>query len=280
MKRINIKELTNIDKEYFLSVDETGQLIDGTSTLYFAVNPYNDRSGVLKQNGCVLGVDNEDLRERLASQILNLCGVPCANIELMIDDAGKHYCFSYNVLQENEIHIQLPQVVIKQNDDKEKMFLDYMNEIFNSCNNLPNKSIEIKNRLLQIYFMDLIIDHYDRKLSNCKIIYNKLTGEYKAPIAYDYGVAFNSNSHQKGDLYSYFTNEEIMYYMLKNYYKELENTINNIFCILTDENIDLILNNEIYEALDIELIGNGIKNRVNQLQEIIFNLQNKNSLKI
>jgi len=68
--------------------------------------------------------------------------------------------------------------------------------------------------------------------------------------------------------------------MLKNYYKELENTINNIFCILTDENIDLILNNEIYEALDIELIGNGIKNRVNQLQEIIFNLQNKNSLKI
>lgn len=282
MQRINIKDLTNIDEEYFRRVDENGRLIDGTSTMFFATNPYNGRTGILKQNGCVLGIDNEDLRERLASQILNLCGVNSANIELMVDDEGNHYCFSYNVLKENEEHVALSKPEINENDSKEEIFKNYMEDMFTSVSKLPGitemQYYEIRKRLLQIYFMDLIIDHYDRKLVNCKIIYNKVTGEYKAPIGYDYGVAFSPDAMKKQELYMHLTNEEVMAYMLKYYYGDLEDTINNVFCILTDENIELILNNEMYKPLNPELISRELKYRVKELQELIFNLQREENV--
>ena len=82
MQRLNIDELINIDKSYTK---------DGTAAMYLATNPYNNKEGILKQNGCMCGIENEDLREKLASVILNICGVDSAIIELCQDKDNNNF---------------------------------------------------------------------------------------------------------------------------------------------------------------------------------------------
>ena len=124
MERINIKCLTNRDKSF---------IEDGTAARFLALNPYNNKYGVLKLNGCMVGLQHEDLREKLASKILNICGVPCAEVDLCVDDDNKHYCLSYNVLEQNQEHVNLAYSgELVDSDDKELVFNEHFKKIFAS----------------------------------------------------------------------------------------------------------------------------------------------------
>lgn len=264
MQRLNIGELTNIDYSF---------IKDGTSAMYLATNPHNNRSGILKENGCMLGVDNEDLREKLASTIISICGLDTADIELCIDDNGNKYALSYNVLKENQKHIALSSFTITSTD-KEEIWKEYIRKISNSIMCLPQINLEqysdIRKRILELHFMDLIIDHYDRKVDNNKIIYDTNTKKYLPSIGYDYGSAFNPHSHQKNGIFFYLTNEEVMQFLIKFHYNDLQFLINNTRTTLNDNILNLILSQEEYQELDTNTIHNQIRQRINQLNSILM----------
>lgn len=264
MQRLNINELTNIDTSF---------VKDGTAAMYLATNPYNNKSGVLKENGCMIGINHEDLREKLASTIINLCGIECADIELCIDDNGNKYCLSYNVLKEGQKHIELNSHTLSS-VDKEEIWKEYIKKISNSIMCLPQITLEeyqkIKTRILEIIFMDLIIDHYDRKVNNSKIIYDTNTKKYLPSIGYDYGSAFNPYSHQKNGIFFYLTNEEVMQFLIKYHCQEIIFLINNVRETLNDNILNSILNQEQYQELDTKKIHHQIRQRLNQLDNILM----------
>jgi len=278
MQRLNINELTNIDYSF---------VKDGTAAMYLATNPHNNRSGILKENGSMLDIDNEDLREKLASTIISMCGLDTADIELCIDDKGNKYTLSYNVLKENQKHIALSSFIITSTD-KEEIWKEYMRKISNSIMCLPQINLEqysnIRKRILELHFMDLIIDHYDRKADNNKIIYDENTKQYLPPIGYDYGMAFNPNN--KNGIFCFLTNEEVMQFLIKFHYNDLEFLIKNTRATLNENILNLILSQEEYQELDTNTIHNQIRQRLNQLDSILMGQtietnveQNKDNIK-
>ena len=262
MQRLNIKELINIDYDF---------VNDGTSAMYLATNPYNNKTGILKKNGCMLGVTNEDLREKLASTIINMCGIDTALIELCIDDNGTKYALSYNVLKENQKHIELSPVIIKSTI-KEEIWKEYIRKISASIMCLPQINLEqylnIRKRILELHFMDVIIDHYDRKVDNNKIIYDENTKQYLPTIGYDYGIAFCPN--KTNGIFNFLTNEEVMHFLIKFHYNDLEFLIKNTRTTLNENTLNLILSQEQYQALDTNEIHNQLRRRLNQLDSILM----------
>ena len=117
--------------------------------------------------------------------------------------------------------------------------------------------------------MDLIIDHYDRKSDNFKIIYDESTKKYLPPIAYDYGVAFEPDAIQKNGIFAVLKNEEVMYYMIKFYYPQISNLINNISNRLTDENLFSLLTQDELRELDSKKIYDQIKSRLAQMNTFL-----------
>lgn len=275
MQRLNISILTNQDENF---------IEDGTAAMFLATNPLNNQTGILKENGCMLGITNEDLREKLASIILNLCGVEAANVDLFIDDNNNKYCFSYNVLQNNQKHIELKTKNPNITENKEDIFNQYIKGISASIICLPGITKEqyenIKKRILEIHFMDLIIDHYDRKPDNYKIIYDSNNREYIPPIAYDYGVAFMPDARQKNGIFFYLSNEEVMSYMVKHHFEILKSLIKSIRTNLTDDKLKQILMQDEFQGLNPSLVYSQIKNRINQLENILlgYNYENQELL--
>jgi len=269
MQKLNINELTNIDYDFS---------VDGTAAMYLATNPHNNRTGILKQNDCMIGVFGEDRRELLASTILNLCGVPCAEIELCIDDENNDYCFSYNVLKENQEHKSLNyDDNLDSKPNNQEKFEAYFEYLFASILTLPGitklEYEKIRKRILEIHFMDLIIDHYDRKADNMKIIYDKSTNSYLEPVAYDYGTAFIPNAIQTNGIFRYFNNNDVMEYLINNYLSELKEVITSVRNNLTDEALKQILSKEEYNKIYPNEIYEQIKSRISQMNSILLNEQ-------
>ncbi len=277
MERLNINDLRR--QEEYLSLDkESGTAIDG---LYF--NPANNRIGFLKQNGCMLDIDHEDIREKLASDILELIELPRADIELCID-GDKHCCLSYSVLKENEKHIDMSKyeekIIINNYEEyeterkkmkKEDLFKESMNEYLGNLFKLKDITNEqkyyIKQRIMAIILMDCIMDHYDRKSENMKIIYNPSTNKYYPPITYDYGTAFNESSRQKNGVFRDLSNEDVMYFLFNNNYSDIEDMVEKIEKTLNIKNLNNIFEQSYLNVFDNkEFIKNQILERINQLK--------------
>lgn len=262
---------TNIDKLVKISSDV---FLDGTSARFFAMNTLNNKIGVLKENGCMLGIQNEDVREKLASEILIRCGVPAAEIDLFVDNDNNGYCFSYNVLGENEKHIDVDfrYIVDEATLTHKEKFTGYMDNYFNAVLLLPGMSKEalgaIKKRILAITLVDCIIDHYDRKPSNMKVIYNQDKNEYQPPIAYDYGTAFEPHALQRNGVFYFCTNEEVMAYLFDVFPNDTTDIATNIINNLDNEYLKLLFQQSYLGAIDKEGIKKQILIRQKQLQQL------------
>ena len=71
--------------------------------------PQIDKIGYYKQNGCMIdSFWDADLRELLASRVLDVIGVPHADVVLAYDDENDEYgCFSINILGKDEKFVDL-----------------------------------------------------------------------------------------------------------------------------------------------------------------------------
>lgn len=271
MERINVKDLTNLDYDFIKC---------GTSAIFMALNPHNNRYGILKENGRMIGVENEDLREKLASTILNICGVACAEVDLCMDNNNKHYALSYSILGENQGHVELEYSGnLVDSEDKELVFNEYFKNVFASIIVLPGITMTdyhaIRKRILEIYFMNIIVGNYDDKSDNMKIIYDGDTKMYLPPIAYDYGIAFSPDSLNNNGIFHRLMPNEVMFYLIKNYHAELKELIDRIKNNLTLERIIEILSDEEYEPLGQMQTYNYIKFKLIMMNNTISSVQKR-----
>ncbi|MBQ8205971.1 MAG: hypothetical protein IJZ77_00735 [Bacilli bacterium] len=273
MSRKNINELTNLNYEY---ATKNG----GVSTICLATTPHN-RTGILKQTGAVLDVEHDDLRTFLATALLKSCGIPCADVDLYIDDAGKHYWLSYDVLEQNQEHIELIYSGnILDSVDKEEVFNYYFKHILSSIIVLPGITLEqynlIKKSILEHYFINIIIGNYDDKSDNMKIIYDKDSKQYMPPIGYDYGTSFAPDSLINNGIFGQLLPNEVMYFLIKNHYDDLKEVIDRVTQNLTSEKVIELLSDEVYEPLNQMAMYNFIKAKMIMVNNTLESLEKTN----
>lgn len=274
MPRENINELTNLNYEY---ATKNG----GVSTIGLATSP-NNRTGILKQTGTVLDVEHDDLRTLLATTILKSCNIPCADVDLYVDDAGKHYWISYDVLEQNQEHIELVYSGnILDSEDKEEVFNYYFKHVFSSVIVLPGITLEqyntIKKSILEYYFINIIIGNYDDKSDNMKIIYDKESKQYLPPIGYDYGTSFAPDSLINNGIFGRLLPNEVMYFLIKNHYGDLKETIDRVNETLTSEKVIEILSDEVYEPLNQMTMYNFVKAKMIMVNNTLESLEKTNT---
>jgi len=274
MPRKNINELTNLNYKYAAKTR-------GVSTICLATTPDN-RTGVLKQTGIVLDVEHDDLRTLLATTILKSCNIPCADVDLYIDDAGKHYWLSYDVLGQDQEHIELVYSGnILDSQDKEEVFNYYFKHVFSSVIVLPGITLEqynlIKKSILEHYFMNIIVGNYDDKSDNMKIIYDKDSKQYMPPIGYDYGTSFAPDSLINNGIFGRLLPNEVMYFLIKNHYDDLKEVIDRVTKTLTSEKVIEILSDEVYEPLNQMAMYNFIKAKMIVVNNTLESLEKTNT---
>ena len=274
MLRKNINELTNLNYEYAAKTR-------GVSTICLATTPHNG-TGVLKQTGAVLDVEHADLRTLLATTILKSCDVPCADVDLYVDDAGKHYWISYDVLEQNQEHIELIYSGnILDSKDKEEVFNYYFKHVFLPVIVLPGITLEqynlIKKSILENYFMNIIVGNYDDKSDNMKIIYDKGTKQYMPPIGYDYGTSFAPDSLINNGIFGCLLPNEVMYFLIKNHYNDLKEIIGKVTKTLTSEKVIELLSDEVYEPLNQMAMYNFIKAKMIMINNTLESLEKTNT---
>lgn len=270
MPRKNINELTNLNYEY---ATKNG----GVSTIGL-VTTSDNRTGILKQNDIVLDVEHDDLRTLLATTILKSCDIPCADVDLYVDDTGKHYWLSYDVLGQNQEHIELVYSGnILDSQDKEEVFNYYFKHVFSSVIVLPGITLEqyklIKKSILEHYFMNIIIGNYDDKSDNMKIIYDKVSQQYMPPIGYDYGTSFAPDSLINNGIFGRLLPNEVMYFLIKNHYDDLKDIIDRVTQTLTSEKVIEILSDEVYEPLNQMDMYNFIKAKMIMVNNTLESLE-------
>lgn len=273
MPRKNINELKNLNYEY---ATKNG----GVSTICLATTP-NNRTGILKQTGAVVDVEHEDLRTLLATTVLKSCGISCADVDLYVDDAGKHYWLSYDVLSKNQEHVELVYSGnILDSRDNETIFNYYFKHVLSSVIVLPGITLEqfttIKKSILEHYFINVIIGNYDDKSDNMKIIYDKASKQYIPPTGYDYGTSFAPDSLINNGIFGHLLPNEVMYFLIKNYYDDLKEVIDRVTQTLTSEKVIEILSNEVYEPLNQMDMYNFIKAKMIMVNNTLESLEKTN----
>lgn len=140
-----------------------------------------------------------DYAESIVSDICNLLGVPCAQVDLVVRN-GKKGCVSYNFCQENDELIEIGSVIQNSRlDFNTKSMIDkktnqcYCIEMIleglKSISDSQTHYAALRKALLKDILVDSLIDHYDRNPSNLSIILNK-DGTQLSP-KYDNGTALS-----------------------------------------------------------------------------------------
>ena len=140
----------------------------------------------------MLGISNEDVREKLASDILHTVGINCATIDLVYDEELKqNACFSNYILGESEELIAPPYCHSENNmpDKIEQYFQGYAQGICQiASGNIPLE--DFRKNYYEYVYMCTIIDSYDLKSDNLPVLHNKLDNTYRPSSWFDFGSAF------------------------------------------------------------------------------------------
>ena len=226
-----------------------------------------------------------DYAESIVSDICNLLGIPCAQIDL-VEKNGKEGCVSYNFCEENDELIEIGSVIqnsrlnfntksMIDNNTKKCYCIEMILEGLKSISNSQTHYAKMRKALLKDILVDSLVDHYDRNPSNLSIIQNR-DGVGLSP-KYDNGTALSVSLPEKaleGYIQKY-PNELERYkalrdsvltkigYLWQKYkkYPELETFIFNYYYDdvkdfipimeekLSDENIEKILRQDKYKDL-------------------------------
>lgn len=266
-------------------IPENSIMTKGTSAEFIGVNKLNNRKGIHKQNGCMLGVYHEDVREKLASQIFDMLRIPHADIELIYDDKTKeNSCFSYYIINDNEkLESPTPN---KYDPESVKSVQNYINNYCESVKSIEGITEEdipaIKKNLAQMLYMDCILDHYDRKDDNMELVVDKDTGKYiRTSPWYDYGVAFQRESLQQNGIFQALDNKEVMQQLFENYFDDIQDLHKNVKENITPKYIKELLHQEYC----IDTLGDGftkeiednINMRVEQAEKM-YNIENEKKI--
>jgi hypothetical protein len=259
-----------LNKSDLLVVDSN--MTKGTSAEFVGINKLNSRKGIYKTNGCMLGIYDEDIREKLASDVFKKVGIPCADIDLVYDEETKeNSCFSNYIIDENEkLESPQPHAYSEEALNSVQKYIEEYCEYVGKMDGVTEDKIpEIRKNLAKMLYMDCVIDHYDRKEDNMELVCDKETGKYKRTSSwYDYGVAFERGSLQQNGIFRNLNNEQVMNGLFENYFEDIEGLYKTTKEQLTPEGIDSLLAQEYCtDSLSdntIEEIKGNLNNRIQQ----------------
>ena len=256
--------------------EEVGRLHSGTSALFIGINKITGKKGVYKENGALLGITNEDVREKMASDILNAINKECAQIDLVYDqENGKTACFSNYIINEDEELIDLYVVNNKNSDNKVKDFIDSYIECVGNINDDKKFIEQCKKNACERIYMSCILDTYDLKGDNLPIVHNIKTGEYKISPWFDHGTAFVPDAIQKQDFFTTMSSEEVLNNLFSNYYNEIKDIANVVNDKLDRESIDRILFKDYVRETFLTSEVDEIKNRLSSQIQLSNDLLEK-----
>ena len=216
---------------------EVGRLTSGTSAQFIGYNTATGRKGIYKENGCVLGIDNDDIREKLSSDILGLLGVDAASIDLVSDEeSGRNTYFSNYIIGDNE-ELVAPNMLGCESDSQ--------NPIENTCDRYIQGVRKLTNdeqfieaarkNFYQYTYMCCMLDCYDIKPDNLPLVYNKETNMFSIAPYFDFGTAF-CPEHKSGSIYETST-DEMLESLYKNNYDDIKDIAHKVNTELTPEKI-------------------------------------------
>lgn len=273
-----MKRYNRSDFEFIDTIDE------GTSASFIGRNKITGRKGIYKDNGCMLKISNEDVREKLANDILNLLDIKCAQIDLIYDEQlGQNACFSNYVIDDEERLIE-PKIY-KIKDDSKDCTTNFINGYLKGVQDITkdiNFSKSVKKNLCEYLYISCIIDSYDIKSDNIPIVENMISGEKRICPWFDFGIAFKENAFQKKGIFNDISSDEVLNELFNNYYNEIFDISTKVKNRLSKRQLnDILSQNYIEESFSKEEIDE-IKNRLehqvqksNQIKSKMSKSENK-----
>lgn len=254
----------------------------GTSAAFVGINKITGKKGIYKENGCMLGINNEDVREKLASDILTSLGIDCAKIDLVYDETtGQNACFSNYIINDEEVLID-PNIEYdaKSNlndiDSFVKKYISGVKEItqdkkfINECTENIYKNI----------YMGCILDSYDLKSDNIPIVNNVRTREKRICAWFDFGTAFKPDAIQKKYFFQSMSSDEVFNELFTKNYDKIKDIANNVKNVLSRENIDKLFSvdyvKESFSNKEFEEIKNRFESQVGKSNLFLEREKNKN----
>lgn len=242
MERFNREDITKVD-----------EIHEGTAAAFIGLNTKTGRKGIYKENGCMIGISNEDIREKLASEIIHAVGIDCADIDLVYDEnSQQNACFSNYIIADDEKLVT--PLVEHTNDSSENRIESYFNDYANGIKQLDSDENLIKACKKNYYnytYMCCLIDCYDLKADNLPLVYNKSTGKYRPSPWFDFGTAFKPDSIQRQAFFTELSTDEVMENLFKDNYEDIKDIAAKVTFSLTPEKIDEIFNNDyVLKGLD------------------------------
>ena len=245
-----------------------------TSVLGGYFIPGINKIGYYKSNGCMLGAENDaDLRELLATKILETIGMPHADVVPVYDEEHKQNgCMSINILKDSEVFVntESEQKKIECTKDFIESDISEISKISNISNN------ELKSRrkyVAQYLYASALISNTDIKMDNRQIIYNKKSGMYRNAEYYDAGIAFLSN--QDRYFFQGKDSNEILNELYKDYASEIFPLAVQTEQNLTKNKFNEIMSDKIYDGFDDKVksdIITSLNNRVDLIKRCNHNI--------
>jgi len=223
---------------------EVGRLTSGTSAQFIGYNIKTGKKGIYKANGCILGIENDDIREKLSSDILSTIGVSTASIDLIFDEqTGQNTYFSNYVISDSE------ELVAPDNNGCES---ESPNPIENMCERYLQGVRKLTNdeqfieaarkNFYQYTYLCCMLDCYDIKPDNLPLVYNKESNMLSMAPYFDFGTAFYPE-HKYAAIYEMST-DEILVSLFDSGYEGIKDIVHKVNTELTPEKISELFSSE------------------------------------
>ena len=254
---------------------EVGRLTSGTSAEFIGYNIKTQKKGIYKQNGCVLGIDNDDIREKLSSEILILLGIDAASIDLVFnEETGQDSYFSNYIIQDNEELISPDTIGCESLNPNpiDNMCERYIQGVRKLTNTEQFLEASRKN-FYQYTYICCILDCYDIKPDNLPLMHNKDTNSFSIAPWFDFGTAFFPE-HKSSAFYETDT-DEMLESLFQNHYEDISIVANKVHSILTPDKISELVNSEyVTQSMNSSEVKN-IQTRLNEqiAKSIQFDLE-------
>ena len=240
--------------------------------------PTMGRTGFYKTNESFF--ENVDLVEHLSSSILSKLEIPCADIVLAKNDATNDKgCFSMSVIGENEHFIPIDFKMITGDGmvypgGIQRLLMSDIENYKAQYPEIPAEVLEERKDFLKKYsFISAFLGNFDVSTSNCQLVYNENTGEYRNPAYYDMGMSFSGKSHG-GSFPGKKTDIETLEELYSIWPDEIKDISLKVGRGLTKEMVSELLSSPIYEGF-----GENERKRIwSELGEKLCFISKKNEL--
>ncbi len=237
-----------------------------------------EKTGFFKLNGCMLDAQNdEDLRELLASKIMEQIQFPHADIIPAIDDNGENGCLSVNILNENEEFIDLSKTGQYRPINSIEDFINNDLDQISSIPGITSEDLRLRREyLLKYILVSALISNTDIKSDNMFIIQDASTGKYRNAEYYDMGLSFIECNNRK--FFGKFSSKQIIEQLYELYPNQIAQFGKMIQEKLNEKYIESLLNEDFLNEFSIEdreLIMQQLKDRINFIKELNFREQNE-----